>query len=109
MQDKKYNMVVESGISTVLAEYKPEKRNSQSYQSESELEKEFIENLKGQGYEYLSIHNPHDLEDNLRKQLQDLNLVIGRIIRLMTLKKYCEIQSIDYTNTILQRDYRKEK
>ncbi|MBO4276575.1 type I restriction endonuclease subunit R [Candidatus Saccharibacteria bacterium] len=73
MQEKKYNMVVESGLSTVLAEYKPEKRNSQSYQSEAELEKEFIENLKGQGYEYLSIHDAHDLEDNLRIQLQDLN------------------------------------
>ena len=66
-------MVAESDCSTVLAEYKPEGRKSESYQSEAELEKELIKNLQEQGYEYLSIHNPHDLEDNLRKQLQDLN------------------------------------
>lgn len=69
----RFNMVAESDYSTVLAEYKPEDRRHKEYQSEAELEKEFIRNLQEQGYEYLSIHNAHDLEDNLRKQLQDLN------------------------------------
>ncbi len=66
-------MVAESDYSTVLAEYKPEDRKHESYQSEAELEKELIKNLQELGYEYLRINNAHDLEDNLRKQLQDLN------------------------------------
>ena len=66
-------MVAESDYSTVLAEYKPEDRKHESYQSEAELEKELIRNLQELGYEYLRINNAHDLEDNLRKQLQDLN------------------------------------
>ena len=69
----KFNMVAESDYSTVLAEYKPEDRKHESYQSEAELEKELIRNLQELGYEYLHINNAHDLEDNLRKQLQDLN------------------------------------
>lgn len=68
-----FNMVAESDYSTVLAEYKPEDRKHESYQSEAELEKELIHNLQEQGYEYLSINNAHDLEDNLRTQLQNLN------------------------------------
>ena len=67
------NMIAESDYSTVLAEYKPEDRKHESYQSEAELEKELIRNLQELGYEYLRINNAHDLEDNLRKQLQDLN------------------------------------
>ena len=68
-----YNMVMESEVSTVLAEYKPEKRKHKEYQSEAELEQELINNLQEQGYEYLRIHNTHDLEDNLRVQLEKLN------------------------------------
>lgn len=66
-------MVAESDCSTVLAEYKPEDRKYEAYQSEAELEQELIKNLQEQGYEYLSIHSSYDLESNLRKQLQDLN------------------------------------
>ena len=69
----KFNIVAESEISTVLAEYKPENNKHEAYQSEAELERELIQNLQEQGYEYLQIHNPRDLEDNLRIQLQKLN------------------------------------
>lgn len=37
------------------------------------MERELINNLQEQGYEYLPIHNQHDLEDNLRIQLEKLN------------------------------------
>ena len=37
-----YNIVSESSESTVMAEYKPTNNKSDKYQSESELEKEFI-------------------------------------------------------------------
>lgn len=66
-------MIAESEVSTVLAEYKPEDKKYTAYQSEAELERELIRNLQEQGYEYLQIHNAHDLEDNLRIQLQKLN------------------------------------
>lgn len=68
-----YNIITQSGESTVVAEYIPEKRNAEAYQSEADLEKEFIELLKTQGYEYLPIHTEADLIANLRARLEDLN------------------------------------
>ena len=38
----KYNVVMEMKNSTVVAEYEPEKKRSDAYQSEAALEKEFI-------------------------------------------------------------------
>jgi len=68
-----YNIITESSDSTVVTEYKPVVSKSDSYQSEAELEKEFINLLCQQSYEYLSIHNEEDLIKNLRKQLEILN------------------------------------
>ena len=68
-----FNIVAESDYCTVLAEYHPVEKKSTAYQSEAELERELIHNLQDQGYEYLQIHKPRDLEDNLRIQLQKLN------------------------------------
>lgn len=68
-----YNIVTQSGESTVVAEYIPERRNTEAYQSEADLEKEFIELLKTQGYEYLPIHTEADLIANLRTRLEELN------------------------------------
>lgn len=49
---------------------------SVGYQSEAELEREFIEDLKSQGYEYLpSITSPQELLANARLQLEQLNAV----------------------------------
>ena len=69
----KYNVVMEMSDSTVVAEYEPAKRKSDSYQSEQALENEFIRMLEEQGYEYLEIHNSENLINNLRKQLELLN------------------------------------
>ena len=69
----KYNVVMETSNSTVVAEYEPIKRKSDSYQSEQALENEFIRMLEEQGYEYLEIHNSETLISNLRKQLELLN------------------------------------
>lgn len=49
-----FNIVAES---TIITEYIPEIKHSDSYQSEAELENEFIHMLTQQGYEYLSIHS----------------------------------------------------
>lgn len=69
----KYNVVMETSASTVVAEYEPLKRKSDSYQSEAALEKEFIRMLQEQGYDYLEIHDADTLINNLRTQLELLN------------------------------------
>lgn len=68
-----YNIVTQSSESTVVAEYIPEKRNAENYQSEADLEREFIALLQAQGYEYLPIHTEADLIANLRARLEELN------------------------------------
>lgn len=68
-----FNIVSQSNESTVVTEYKPQSKRSEAYQSEAELEKEFISLLKDLGYEYLTIHKEKDLIDNLRAQLEKLN------------------------------------
>lgn len=46
------------------------------YQTESELENEFIDDLRVQGYEYLpDLRTPEALRDNVRRQLETLNAV----------------------------------
>lgn len=69
----KFNVIMETSNSTVVTEYEPIKNRSEEYQSEAELEKEFIKMLTEQGYNYLEIHNSEELVNNLRKQLQILN------------------------------------
>ena len=69
----KYNIVLETSNSTVVAEYQPELKRSDAYQSEAALEKEFIKMLTEQGYEYLTINDSDALVSNLRTQLELLN------------------------------------
>ena len=69
----KYNVVMEMSNSTVVTEYKPVQKCSNSYQSEAALEKEFIKMLEEQGYDYLQINDSNTLINNLRKQLELLN------------------------------------
>ena len=68
-----YNIVTADNQSTVVAEYKPVQRREDAYQSEAALEQDFIDRLKGQGYQYLSITNEAMLIQNLRSQLEALN------------------------------------
>lgn len=68
-----FNMVASMNESTVVSEYIPESKRSDSYQSEADLEKEFIRMLTEQGYEYLKIHTEAELIANLRKKIEQLN------------------------------------
>lgn len=68
-----YNIVVSTNESTVVAEYTPEHKKSDAYQSEAALEKAFIKQLTEQGYSYLPIHNNDEMVENLRLQLEKLN------------------------------------
>ena len=68
-----FNIVSQSDESTVVAEYTPQSQRSEAYQSEAELENEFIRLLCELGYERLAIHKEADLIANLRTQLEKLN------------------------------------
>ena len=68
-----YNIVASTDENTVVAEYTPVYRAAAEYQSEADLEQEFIKLLSAQGYGFLSIHGEAALVDNLRQQLEILN------------------------------------
>jgi len=71
-----YKAIAESRNFIVLDKYTREWKVAEGYQSESDLERELIQDLVNQGYEFASaIKTPADLLANLRAQLQALNAV----------------------------------
>ena len=74
-----YNTIAETQNYIVLDNYTKLSKVSEApatYQSENALEREFIEDLVEQGYEYLSqLTSPAALLANVRTQLQNLNSV----------------------------------
>ena len=74
-----YNTIAETQNYIVLENYTKLSKVSEApatYQSENALEREFIEDLVGQGYEYLpQLTTPAALLANVRTQLQNLNSV----------------------------------
>ena len=68
-----FNIVAQTNENTVVTEYEFITKRSDAYQSEAELEKEFIRLLAEQGYEYLHIHTEAELIANLRKKLEEVN------------------------------------
>ena len=71
-----YKAIAESKNFIVLDQYTREWKVAEHYQSESDLERELIQDLVNQGYEFASaIKTPADLLDNVRVQLQTLNAV----------------------------------
>lgn len=68
-----YNLISENLESTVVVEYTTEYKREIHYQSEAELEKDFIALLEKQAYEFVTIHSNAELVDNLRLQLEKLN------------------------------------
>ena len=68
-----FNIIAATTENTVVTSYEPVAKRSDSYQSEAALEREFIQMLTQQGYEYLPIHHEADLIANLRLQLEALN------------------------------------
>lgn len=76
METRKFDPVAVSSKSTVVAEYVPDARRADDYQSEAQLEKEFIKQLQAQAYDYVDIREESQLEENLRVQLQKLNDVV---------------------------------
>ena len=71
-----YKTIAESKNFIVLDKYTKELQIAEGYQSEIDLERELIQDLVNQGYEYLpELNNPEALLSNVRKQLQALNNV----------------------------------
>lgn len=68
--------IAESNRFIVLDKYTQEWKVAESYQSEGDLERELIQDLVDQGYEYLpALNNPEAMLANVRVQLQALNKV----------------------------------
>ncbi len=66
--------IAESNNFIVLDKYTKEWQVNESYQSEGDLEREFIQDLQNQGYEYLlGLNTSEKLLANAREQLQSLN------------------------------------
>lgn len=76
----KYKTIAETNSFIILDKYTRKwkvNENCQSYQSESDLEKEFVQDLVDQGYEDVpGLNTPKAMLNNVRKQLQILNNIV---------------------------------
>ncbi|MCK6412514.1 MAG: type I restriction endonuclease subunit R [Azonexus sp.] len=71
-----YKTIAESNSFIVLDKYVKEWQANESYQSEYDLEREFIQDLQNQGYDYApELNTPQKLLANARDALQALNNV----------------------------------
>ena len=71
-----YKTIAESNNFIVLDKYAPEWKTAEGYQTEDALERELIQDLVNQGYEFVpSINTPEKLLANVRVALQALNNV----------------------------------
>ncbi len=68
-----YDPIAVSAESTVVAEFVADAQSATAYQSEGDLEREFIRLLQSQAYEYLPLTSEAQLVANLRSQLEALN------------------------------------
>lgn len=69
-----FSTIAESNNFIVLDKYTKIEQQGSGYQTEADLERELIEDLKNQGYEHLpSLTTTKAMFDNIRVQLQSLN------------------------------------
>lgn len=103
----RYNILAESNDETVVSEYIPEAKTSKEYQTEQDLENDFIHRLSLLGYEYLPINNEKDLIDNLKVQLEKLNNISLSIKEWKKIKEKLITSnlSIKDKTKIIQQDY----
>ncbi|MHB8657464.1 MAG: type I restriction endonuclease subunit R [Solirubrobacteraceae bacterium] len=69
----RYEPIAVSSESTVVAEFVTDSASETAYQSEADLEREFVKLLQGQAYDYLPITSEAQLVANLGTQLETLN------------------------------------
>lgn len=70
------NTIAESNSFIVLDKYLKAWEAGESYQSESDLERELIQDLRNQGYDFVSLGAQQAMLVNIRMQLQALNAVV---------------------------------
>ncbi|EFA4229288.1 HsdR family type I site-specific deoxyribonuclease [Escherichia coli] len=68
--------IAETSNFIVLDKYIKAEQTGDSYQSESDLERELIQDLRNQGCEFISIKSQSAMLANVREQLQNLNGVV---------------------------------
>ncbi|PJG73251.1 DEAD/DEAH box helicase [Escherichia coli] len=68
--------IAESNNFIVLDKYTKAWEAGDSYQSESDLERELIQDLQNQGYEFIAVKSQSAMLANVREQLQNLNGVV---------------------------------
>ncbi len=109
--------IAESNNFIVLDKYHKEWKVAESYQSEYDLEREFIRDLQNQGYDYLpTLNTTEKMLANVREQLQGLNgmqFTHGEWLRFVEsyldkpsdsiVDKTCKIQD-DYINDFIFDD-----
>ena len=71
-----HNTIAETNNFIVLDKYNKIEQLGGGYQTEADLERELIEDLKNQGYDYLpNLTTPEKMLSNVRTQLQNLNKI----------------------------------
>ena len=71
-----FNTIAETNNFIVLDKYNKIDQQGGGYQTEADLERELIEDLKNQGYDYLpNLTTPEKMLSNVRTQLQNLNKI----------------------------------
>lgn len=68
-----YNVIATTPESTIVADYVPLTDGVERFQSEAELENQFIKDLLSQGYQRLSVKSEAELIANLRQKIEELN------------------------------------
>lgn len=109
MTQNSLNIISENSRSTVVTEFTPTKQSS-SYQSESDLEHEFIKILQSQAYEYITIKSEDELKSNLRTNLEKLNdykFSDDEWSRFFNSQIANQTSSIEDKTLTIQKDYKK--
>jgi type I restriction enzyme R subunit len=104
----RYDPIAVSAESTVVAEFVADAKTAATYQSEADLELEFIKILQSQEYDYLPITTELDLIANLRSQLEALNSITfsdSERKRFFTEKIAGANEGIDDKTVRIQEDY----
>ncbi len=103
-----YKIIVEQEHSTVMAHYEVEQKPDGGYQSEAKLEHALIEQLQGQGYEYVKVKDEDGLLKNLRRQLERLNGVVlsdSEWTRLLPMISNEQMNIVDKTEMLQGKGY----
>src|SRR5690606_8534918 len=108
MPNLRYEPIAVSSESTVVAEYTPDTRDDPSYQSEAELERQYLRLRQSQAYEYLPLTSEEQLVANLRTQLATLDGITfsdGEWQRLFVTSSASKNEGIVEKSVRLQEDH----